>query len=236
MKILFQIFGLVFLLLNLSVKAQEVDIVDYLKKIEQGNVEEVRSQLPELKKKYPKSSNVLYLEGLLTENGQDAVAIYQNIVDKYPKSNYADAALFRIYSYYFSLGLYNTADKNLTKLRKDYPDSPYLKLVETTVTKTEDIPEEGIPEDNKNSGNTEEIDYKFSVQAGAFTNAANAAALKKEFEKAGMFTTLIEKNIGGTVFNVVSVGRFATRKEAEDFVLIVNPRFNISGRVVELAK
>jgi hypothetical protein len=236
MKVLFQMFVLFFMLAILSVKAQEVDIVDYLKKIEQGNLDEVKTQLPELKNKHPKSSNVLYLHGLLTENGQDAVVIFQNIVDKYPKSDYADAALYRIYSYYFAIGLYSTADKNLTILKKDYPNSPYLKMVESAVIKPDEIPEEGIPEQHKTANNKDETNYKFTVQAGAFTNPANAAALKKEFEDAGIYSNIKDKNVGGAILKVVYAGRFTDRKEAEDFLQIANLRFNITGRVVEILK
>ena len=118
-----------------QILAQEVDIVPYLKMIEQGKMEEAKSELLDLKTDYPKSSNLIFLEGVLTENGQDAVVLYQKLVDEYPKSAYADAAIYRIYSYYFALGLYNTADKNLDKLKKDYPESPYLKMASSNAVK-----------------------------------------------------------------------------------------------------
>ncbi len=214
--------------------AQEVDIVPYLKKIEQGKLEEAKSNLLNLKTEYPKSANLIFLEGVLTENGQDAVGFYQTLLEKYPKSTYADAALYRIYSYYFALGLYNTADKNLEKLKKDYPESPYIKMASANVVKneteennTQTTPDTGIKSDD-------EKNYLYSVQAGAFTNAANANTLKKEIESVGMTAFMKEKNVAGTVFSVVYVGKFETRKEAEDFLPIANARFKINGRVVEI--
>ncbi len=223
---------LLFLLITIPTLAQEVDIIPYLKQIEQGKNEEVKSRLSGLKKDYPKSSNLIFLEGVLTENGQDAVAIYQNILDKYPKSAYADAALYRIYSYYFALGLYNTADKLFTKLKKNYPESPYIKMASMNVTTTEDNPTPPV----KTVDQKDETVYKYTVQAGAFTNKDNATALQKEFTTAGMKSVVKEKNVGGTIFNVVYVGQFAGRNEAEDFKQIVNTQFNISGRVVEIEK
>jgi len=235
MKKHFSIFLIFFSFLFASqIIAQEVDIVPYLKKIEQGKLEEVKSNLINLKTDYPKSANLIFLEGVLTENGQDAVVLYQTLLEKYPKSSYADAALYRIYSYYFALGLYNTADKNLDKLKKDYPESPYIKMVSANIVKN-DIEETTLQtSENTEIKNNDEKVYLYSVQAGAFTNAANAAALKKEIESVGMVSFIKEKNVAGTVFNVVYVGKFETRKEAEDFLPIADARFRISGRVVEI--
>ena len=235
MKKHFSIFLFAISILSSSqILAQEVDIVPYLKMIEQGKVEEVKGKLLDLKTDYPKSSNLIFLEGVLTENGQDAVVLYQTLVEKYPKSAYADAAIYRIYSYYFALGLYNTADKNLNKLKKDYPESPYIKMAAANVVnnEVEETPNGNIetPVENVDA----EKQFSYSVQAGAFTNADNAKLLKQDIEKAGMISFIQEKNIAGTTFNVVYIGKFETRKEAEDFLPIANTRFRIAGRVVEI--
>lgn len=222
-----------FLLMLSNNFAQEVDIIPYLKKVEQGNIEEVKAEILNLKYDYPKSSNLIFLEAVLTENGQDAVALYQNIIDNYPKSRYADAALFRIYSYYFALGLYNTADKQLEKLKKEYPESPYIKMADVNIVKKNDE-ETSVQNNNIVEQNKVENDFNFTIQAGAFTNSGNATGLKKEIENAGMVSFIKEKNVAGTVFNVVYVGKFASRKEAEDFLPVANTRFRINGRVTEI--
>ena len=235
MKKYFSIFLFVFLFIPvLQIIAQEVDIVPYLKMIEKGNVEEVKGKLLDLKTDYPKSANLIFLEGVLTENGQDAVALYQTLIDKYSKSAYADAAIYRIYSYYFALGLYNTADKNLNKLKKDYPESPYIKMAAANVVQND------IEETNQHTNQTPinnndvEKNFVYTIQAGAFTNATNAAALKKDIESAGMVSFINEKNVAGTVFNVVYIGKYETKKEAEDFLPLASARFGITGRVVEI--
>jgi tetratricopeptide (TPR) repeat protein len=230
----FSIF-LIFISLQITsqVFAQEVDIVPYLKMIEQGKLEEAKAKLLDFKSDNPKSSNLIFLEAVLTENGQDAVVLYQSLVDKYPKSTYADASLYRLYSYYFALGLYNTADKNITKLKKDYPESPYIKMASVNVVKNE-VEETTQQTTITPNQNKKENDYNFSVQAGAFTNAANANVLKKDIDNAGMVSFIKEKNVAGTTFTVVYVGKFETRKEAEDFLPIANTRFRIAGRVVEI--
>jgi hypothetical protein len=235
MKKHFSIFLFILSILSASqIIAQEVDIVPYLKMIEQGKLEEVKGKLLDLKTEYPKSSNLIFLEGVLTENGQDAVALYQTLVDKYPKSVYADASIYRIYSYYFALGLYNTADKNLNRLKKDYPESPYIKMASANVVKN-DV-EETSQQNNQTpvENNDTEKQFTYSVQAGAFTNSVNANALKKDIESAGMVSFIKDKNVAGTVFKVVYIGKFETKKEADDFLPIANTRFRIAGRVVEI--
>ena len=76
-----------------EIYSQDVDIIPYLKQIESGNSAGVKAELPELKRKNPESPSIMFLDGVLTENGQQAIVIYQNVVENYPKSKYADASL-----------------------------------------------------------------------------------------------------------------------------------------------
>ncbi len=232
MKTIIKTLLLSFIMMPAFINAQEVDIIPYLKQIEQGKSEEVKTKLTELKKDYPNSANLLFLEGVLTENAQDAIVIYQDIVDKYPKSSFADAALYRIYSYYFALGLYNTADKYFTKLKNNYPDSPYIKMAAMNKEDDETTQNQQV----QSSDNADEENYKYTVQAGAFTNSDNASRLNEEFIAAGMKSFIKQKNVGGTIFSIVYVGKFVSRDSADSFLQIVDKQFNISGRVVEIEK
>ena len=224
--------------------AQDVDIVPYLKQIENGNVDHVKNEIPDLKEKYPNSPSIMFLDGVLTENGQKAVLIYQNIVDKYPDSKYADAALYRIYSYYYALGLYEAAKEKLNQLVSKYPDSPYIKIA-----KQNQLPVNPEISQEENAANEDSVQapppppietrgpkYKFTIQAGAFSKEDNAASLKSNFDKAGLFSEVKVKQVAGTVFHVVYVGRFITKEEAENFLVTINDKFNLSGRVTEIPK
>lgn len=222
-----------------SVFSQEIDIVPYLKQIERGESEAVKSLLPKLKKDNPQSANLIFLEGVLTENGQEAVSIYQNFVEKYPNNTYADAALYRIYSYYFALGLYSTADKTLNELRQKYPDSPYIRMAisqeETKEEKT--IPDETESiETQKPTQVKNDVDYKFTVQAGAFVKIENAQGLKSELEAEGINCEMKDKTVGGTTFHVIYAGKFQSKADAEKFLQQLNTRFNLNGRIVEKEK
>ncbi len=229
--------GNIFLLLSLfflttPLHSQEKDIVPYLKLIERGAKDSVLQILPELKKTSPNDPSVLFLEAVLTGNGQEAVPVYNRIIIDFPKSKYADASVYRLYSYYYSLGLYNTAAVFLNKLKKDYPNSPYIKIAER------EIPSEDEPSTSSTgTASTENSkDYLFTIQAGAFSNDSNAMSLKQSFEDAGYYSFIRTKSVGGSDFSVLYVGRFKKREEAESFLKIVDEQFDLKGRIVSINK
>jgi len=213
---------------------QEVDIVPYLKSIENGNVGQAKDALVNLKEKNPNDPSVMFLDAVLKENGQEAIVIYQNIVDNYPKSKYADAALYRIFSYYYALGLYDTAREKIKQLKESYPESPYINIADQNLSALEDTVEiEKSNAEEENKSLPEEV-YKFTIQAGAFTNLDNANYLLSEFENAGIFSRLGEKTVGGTTFHVVYAGKFEKYEDAENFLQVVNSRFKLNGSIVPI--
>src|ERR1035437_3123233 len=204
-------------LLTINIAGQGIDISDYLKKIESGKIEEVKEKLPELKAKYPHDPSVLFLEGILTENGKTSVSLFSNIVNTYPQSRYADAALYRIYSYYYALEMSPESASWLGKLKKNYPSSPYIKIAE-----------------KNNKISDQKIKYKYTIQAGAFSNKENANALKKQFIDAGYSSEIKDKTVAGTIFQVVYVGKFTTEEEAKNFLQQINSQYNLDGRVISI--
>ncbi|MGD0337290.1 MAG: SPOR domain-containing protein [Bacteroidota bacterium] len=139
-----------------TVRAQETAepvIQKRLDLIKLGKIEQVRSELPSLLEHYPNNPGILYLQGVLISDGGEAVRTFQNLIDNFPKSEWADDALYRIYQYYYALGLYKTADQKLEKLRQDYPQSPYLRSFQQQARLNLDINQDaGIPEARKQTG------------------------------------------------------------------------------------
>ena len=214
--------------------SQEVVIVPYLKAIENGNIAEAKEALVDLKANYPDDPSVMFLDGVLKENGQEAIIIYQDIVDNYPKSKYADAALYRIFSYYYALGLYESAREKLKKLKTSYPTSPYIQVADQNLSllkKTDD--QETVTQTEEIKNKTEE-NYKFTIQAGAFTNLENANKLVGEFEGSGIYTQLADKVVAGTTFHVVYAGKFEKYEDAESFLQVVNSRYRVNGSIVSI--
>jgi tetratricopeptide (TPR) repeat protein len=228
--------ALLFFALSINIYAQDVNIVPYLQQIENGEADEVRNELIGLKEKYSGDPSVMFLEGVLTENGQKAVVIYQKVVDEYPDSKYADAALYRIYSYYYALGLYEAATEKLNKLITDYPNSPYIKIAkQNQLPVNPEITQEDETEvTQQKNEDVKETDYKFTIQAGAFSNIENAESLQLKFEKSGIFSEIKDKLVAGTTFHVVYVGKFVNENDAESFLKTINDNFQLSGRVIQI--
>jgi len=100
--------------------------------------------------------------------------------------------------------------------------------------------EEGIVEQSdttqQNLEDSYEQDYKYTIQAGAFSKDENAEALRLKFEKSGIFSEIKDKLVAGTTFHVVYVGKFMTENDAENFLKTINDNYDLSGRVVEIQR
>jgi len=219
---------------------QEVNIVPYLKAIENGNIAEAKEALTDLKIKYPNDPSVMFLDGVLKENGQEALVIYQKIVDVYPNSKYADASLYRIFSYYYALGLYDTAREKLVQLKSAYPNSPYIQVADQNLSLLNSSENEVAKPKNVESESTKdkttEDNSKYTIQAGAFTNIDNAKKLMSDFENAGIYTYLSNKVVGGTNFHVVYAGRFEKLEDAESFLQVLSTQYKVNGSIVSISQ
>lgn len=235
---------LALILIPIKSFSQEVEIVPYLKQIEKGELKEAKEGLFELMKEHPFDPSVMFLDAVLTQDAQKALQIYNKILNKYPGSKYADAALYRIYAYYYALGYYDTANTYVERLKADYPGSPYLKIMNRSINYSSQ-PEQNLDEndsavDNSTPKNDEqdvssnEKIFKFTIQAGAFSSKDNALSLQKDLVDAGYYSIIKEKNVAGSTFQVVYVGKFTNEEDAQNLLQVIETKFQINGRVVEI--
>lgn len=206
--------------------SQEYNIVPLLKKVEEGKSGEVKEELQPLIKRNPGDPSLLFLSALLTEDGAKANEKYLKIVKTFPKSKYADAALFRIYSYYTAIGDENEAALYHKKLKTDYPSSNYLASFEKITVENSEANE------SEAGTNAKPDNFQFTIQVGAFSSLKNAEVLKAELEDSGYKIELVEKNVAGTIFNVLYLGNFKDKKLAEKILEKVNIDFKLNGRIV----
>jgi len=231
MKLIF-----IFLFLLASFISAQVDIVPTLKHIESGEIEEARSDFRRLNSRYPKDANVKFLDAVLTENGEEALNKYSTVYTKHPESQFADASIYRVFSYYYSLGVYNKAEKHLTQLKENYPNSPYIKAANRTLPsedffiQAETVAKKEIPPPVR----TVTTKYKYTVQAGAFLNKTNANNLKKKFEAKGIFADTYTKEVGGSLLNIIIVGKFVDKDSAQPILDELKKDYKLNGRVVLL--
>lgn len=211
--------------------AQEANIVQYLKAIEDGDVESAMTGLNSLKHTNPNDPSVIFLDAVLTEDGEAALTKYQTIYEQYPRSNYADAALYRVFSYYYSLGIYKRAEDLLTDLKTEYPNSPYIRAADRTIPDEVDATTQPTAEPVKpiaDAGGK----YNYTIQAGAFLNVENAKNLMNEIRKDGYPAELGTKSVGGSLLNLVIFGHLKTESEAEPLLTYLKNKFDLNGRVI----
>lgn len=220
--------------------AQEADITNQLKYIDEGRYELAIDELNELKSESPNDPSVMYLDALLTADASDAVTKYKTIIEKYPESKYADAANYQVYSYYYSVGNYSSAKKQLENLKKNYPSSIYIRKIEDKIdalsisdlTYKKPVGPTTTNKAEKQSGDKSK--GGFSVQAGAFLVKGNAVKLAKSLKSKGFRAEINEKDVGGSNFYIVNVGNFKTSNEAEELAGKIKKALNIEGRIVNL--
>lgn len=213
-----------------SGKSNEPDIQRRLEMIERGQEEAVKAELPTLMTNYQNHPGVLFLQGVLTTDGTEASKIYQSIVDNFPKSEWADDALYKLYQYYYSIGLYKTADQKLDQLRRDYPFSAYSADEKPAVEKKS--PPQDQPTVITKRGSVEKYATLFTVQVGAFSTLQNAEELRTRFEREGYVSNIFTIVKNGKKLHKVWVGEFQTQNDAKRFSGEIKKRFNLESMVV----
>lgn len=95
--------------------------------IDQGKYDYIRDKLPELKKNFAKSPDVLFISGLVEINGKQAINIFTDFYKKYPKHDKADNAFIKIIEYDYTQGLYNKSIRNCNSFIKKYGSSENIE-------------------------------------------------------------------------------------------------------------
>ena len=198
-----------------------------LEMIKNGQADEVKAELPALLTKYQNQPGVLYLQGVLTSDGTEAVKIFQSVVANFPKSEWADDALYRIYQYYYSIGLYRSAAQKYDQLKQNYPNSPYLAQGELHGVDREAEAAERPKSVRESDSGT------FAVQVGAFSTAENANKQKRYFRGLAQPVEILNKVKRGKSYYLVWIGSFKTYDEARKFAHEMKGRYKIETIVVE---
>ena len=218
------------------------DIKHYLTRIEEGESEAVQEEIPSLLERYPNNPAVLYLQGRVTADGAEAVRIFQGIVDNFAHSEWADDALYRVYQFYYAIGLYRTAELKMNQLKKEYPNSEYIasasevdtgKLAEESGEEaTAPASPEVVGESKELRGGSPGVQGQFTLQVGAYASEENAETQKLFFEDLGHPVEVINRLKGSRSLFLVLVGNFMTYEEAKAKAAEIRKSYNIDAFVV----
>ena len=118
-----RLFFIVFGLLTLG-NTQELDHL--FEQFERGEIKDVKGKIPILLKKHPNDPGVKYLFGLTLMDGDSAIEVYEEIINKHSSSKYSEGASSKIGQYLYSRGLYTQASQHLRKFIFRYPKSKDL--------------------------------------------------------------------------------------------------------------
>ncbi len=215
--------------------AQEIDISGALKSIEAGRQTEAETILQRLQKVNSYHPDVIFLEALLTKNGEKSIKKYSLVFEKHPKSKYADVSLFRVFSYYYSLGLYKKAEGFYKRLKIDYPASPYIAAADRKIPDTEETLANilNTPTDSLQKILSVEAEtVKFTIQAGAFLSIENAARLKEQLNEDGFVSEITNRVVGGSLLKVVTAGKFENEEKAKSALTQIEAKYSLKGRVI----
>lgn len=240
-----------FVLGTVSLLAQmpEAEIHKRLDFIYNGQAERVRIELPSLEKQYPNDAGVQYLDAILTTDGAAAVKKFQTIVDQFSQNEWADDALYKVYQYYYSVGLYKTADQKLEQLKQQYPNSLFVvgtqgdqkavvkekePAVESKKPEVAQQKPEEQPKEVRDSVVSAPIPIvvKFAVQAGAFSTEKNAQKQVGFFSSIGKKAVITTKMSGDKMLYVVSIEGFTKEQDARSFIAELKAKHNIESIII----
>lgn len=207
-----------------------------LEKIYAGDAVGVRSEIETLLITEPKNPQITFLDAILTEDAAKAVYKLKAFLSVYPHHTLADDALYRVYSYYYAIGSYKTADEQMEKMRREYPGSPFLApSVNDLVLPLPEKSKEVAAEDEEPAPAAEDGNY-FTVQVGAFLDIKNVAELRGKLREDGYETYVRRKKVGGAEFHIVSAGKLRTSEEAEAVKEELRMKHGLNGLIVPLVQ
>lgn len=223
----------------------EKDIRARLDLIHAGRADGVRTELPLLLSQYPDDVGVKYLDAYLTDNGDQALKKYQVIVDQFPKNEWADDALYKVYQYYYAVGLYKTAEAKMKQLNEQYPASVFAKR-EANSAERIPVPEQTGGESPVRHAAADEPPATaaaavaqasagpYAVQVGVYSKESAAQEQARQMTAAvGRSAIVFAKQSGGKTVYAVAFDGFSSDQTARSFGAELKSKHNLEWFVVK---
>jgi len=116
---------ILFLLSTVLVIAQKPNF-DLKRLLKANNLDAVRKEVKAFVQNNRGTPLALYLNAVLETDAEKAIEQYKRTILQFPRSEYADDALFKVAQFYFSQGLYISARRHFINLVENYSKSPFL--------------------------------------------------------------------------------------------------------------
>ena len=227
----------------LAAQVSDQDVRRRLDLIHSGQLDRVRSEVNGWMNQSPNDPAVLYLDAYVTANGDQAVKKYQTLVDKYPQNEWADDALYKVYQYYYAVGLYKTADVKMNQLNQQYPNSIFAqneaKPSEIGIEKpaiSAPVRPAPVVEEKSEPAAAEPaaVSGDFVVQVGVYSQESKAYEQAQNFSSSiGRQAIVFTKQSGGKTVYAVAFNGFEDDRTAKVFGGELKAKFNIDWFVVK---
>ena len=233
----------------------------YFSLIEEGKVEGVKENLPELISKYPNNPGVIYLKALLTQDGNLAIKLYKDLLKKYPDSKYAAFSAMKIGEYFYARGLYTQAATLLKNIPIQYPryadiqrvtnlmvnsfnaigeadSARYYALIINSMFPNVDTGIDILSDNNKPLNQVFDFNKKrpdlgpYVVQVGAFSTKATANRLKMQISQLGHDVSINKVESNGKILYAVRVNRFKSKRKAELVARDIKSKIGVEFKVL----
>lgn len=202
----------------------ERKIVEYVRMVSEGKSEEILLKLPDMKTKFPHAAGLIYIEGLVAVKGEESIKCFRVIADSFPRSEWADDALARLFEYHMRVGDPREAEASIRRLQDEFPKSPYITTgyLQQERLSSDSFTYKSVP--LKTEGQI------WAIQIGAFAVKTNAENLKVKIATDGYLVNVYENLLDGkNLLYLVWVGMFATPEEARPLLKEIKDRYNIDG-------
>ena len=239
-----------------TLSSQNIDL--YFSLIDEGELDGVKENLPELLSKFPNDPGVLFLKAVLTDDGDSALEQYKYILKSFPKSTYAPESALKIGEYFYARGLYTQSANLLKNIPMSYPRfSQMQRLTDLMINSFNAIGEADSAKyyalviksmfptieanlELKDSKLSQVFSFKkksenlgpYVVQVGAFSSKENAKRLKLQVSQLGHDVSINKVNSNGKTFYAVRINRYKSKRKAEEIGKYIRSKLGVTYRVL----
>lgn len=223
--------ALIIVLLPFQLNAQAPNIKQFITQIANGWTTEAKRALPDMLVDYPEDPGVMFMHASLVEDPTRSLTMFERVVNSYPKSEWADDALFRIIAYSCVKNNVEKARKALLTMREQYLQSEYLAAANDLVRMTVGLP----PVQEKKAAaspaaattvtppaaaaaapmNAADPSKPFTIQVGSYTSKEQAQSTLDSFKAKRMKATVVEVARGNWKSFTINVGDYTTIDDAK---------------------
>ena len=115
------------MILCLSILPAQDHLDALIQNVLHGSRDSAAVYLPMMEQRYPNNPSLMYLKGLLEDNGEEAMVIFSKLYNTHPSSEYGDDAVMKVAEYYYAAGMYVKAANWLKKMPIYYSRSEHIE-------------------------------------------------------------------------------------------------------------